>query len=144
MAPLEGLDDSTRDSIGGAWPVCCVDLLLFFTAAMGLYLYPGLDTTPSRTRLQYLFLKINDESSCPYCVPCSNRPFPYIDPRHHAFPNATAFACGTMPLPNDNAFPTAEYLYRMLQRKPFSRMATRSRPQSIFAECSRESPLAEW
>src|SRR6187551_1480359 len=65
-------------------------------------------------------------------------------PRHHAFPNATAFACGTMPLPNDDAFPTAEYLYRMLQRKPLSRMATRSRPQSIFAECFRESPLAEW
>src|SRR6187551_1560506 len=111
---------------------------------MGLYLYPGLDTTPSRTRLQYLFLKINDESSCPYCVPCSNRPFPYVDPHHHAFPNATAFACGTMPLPNDDAFPTAEYLYRTLQRKPLSRMATRSRPQSIFAECFRESLLAEW
>src|SRR6187551_935906 len=84
---------------------------------MGLYLYPGLDTTPSRTRLQYLFLKINDESSCPYCVPCSNRPFPHVDPRHHAFPNATAFACGTMPLPNDDAFPTAERLYRMLWGK---------------------------
>jgi hypothetical protein len=46
-------------------------------------------------------------ASCPSRTHHQFIPFFISNPRHHAFPNAFHFTCGTVLLPNDDVLPTA-------------------------------------
>jgi hypothetical protein len=69
--------------------------------------------TPSRPRLQFLLLKTNNMTSCWFRIHHQLVSSLISGPRHHALPNVSAFNRGTGPLPNDDAFPTADASYRM-------------------------------
>jgi hypothetical protein len=110
---LEGLE--SWHGTGLLWN-CSIPI----TNTKGLYLYLVSNTTPTRTRLQYLLPKTDNMTSCRFRIHHQLASFFISGPRHHALPIVSAFNRGTILLPNADVFPTADASYRMRWRKPSS------------------------
>jgi hypothetical protein len=119
MAPLEELDDSTKglESLHGAgllWN-CSIPI----TNIKGSYLYPCLNTTPSRPRLQHLLPKLMPRRQCTSCTRHQFVPS-LIQATSSCIPEHFLFQAQNSPSAEWWRAPDRSHLYRMLWGKPLA------------------------
>ena len=135
MIPLEELDDTTKglERWRGAGLVV---LVVYFTMAEGVYLYPGRNTNPKRLRLHgniwknmHLILnEIASDFSCCHVSPFPNWfRLPYNRP-HILLPNGIS-SCDSRPqvscrMESPSVLADRTFVYRMTQKSPLVWLVT--------------------